>query len=173
MLIGQHQQLLAVLPRPLHHGRGIRRGADDPAVFADERFDGGGRIDVGDRDEAGAVLLDRVCPDAHLAKLAPAHVELIRRGHVGHGTSGREIRQDDFLMGSAKNVCALGHEVDAAEDDELRLPAACSGARQLQGIADVVGKLDDLVALIMVSEDHHAVAERLLRGRDSLIHLVV
>ena len=58
MLVGQHQQLLAVLPRPLHHRRGIGRGADDAAVLADERFDRRGRIDVGDRNDAGATVLD-------------------------------------------------------------------------------------------------------------------
>ena len=50
MLIGQHQDLLAALPRPAHHlRRGVARRADDAAVLAAEAFDGRGRVDVGDR----------------------------------------------------------------------------------------------------------------------------
>ena len=55
MLIGQHQQLLAALPRPLHDRRGVGRRADDAAVVADERFDRRRRVDVGDRDHARRV----------------------------------------------------------------------------------------------------------------------
>ena len=54
MLVRQHQQLLAALPRPGHHRRGVGRGADDAAVRADEGFDGGRRVDVGDRDHPHA-----------------------------------------------------------------------------------------------------------------------
>ena len=43
MLIGQEQDLLAALPRPLQRRRGVRRGADDAAVLAAERLDRGRR----------------------------------------------------------------------------------------------------------------------------------
>ena len=36
VLVGQHQQLLAALPRPRHHRRRVGRRADDAAVLADE-----------------------------------------------------------------------------------------------------------------------------------------
>ena len=79
----------------------------------------------------------------------------------------------DLLVRRAQDVGALGHEVHAAEDDELGLAAAGGGARELQRIADVVGELDHLVALVVMPEDHDAVAERRLRRRDPRVHLVV
>ena len=106
-------------------------------------------------------------------ELAPAHLELIGRGHVGHRAAGGEIGQHDLLMRRAKDVGALGHEVDAAEDDELGLAAAGGGARELQRVADVVGELDHLVALVVMAEDDDALAERRLRGGDARVHLVV
>ena len=54
VLVGQHQQLLARVPRPRHHLRGVARRADDAAVLAAEAFDGGGRVDVGDGHDARA-----------------------------------------------------------------------------------------------------------------------
>ena len=111
--------------------------------------------------------------DAHLPHLAPADVELIAGGHVGHRAAGREVRQDDFLMRRAEDVGALGHEVHAAEHDELGLALAGGGARELQRVAGEVGELDDLVALIVMAEDHQALAERLLGRRNPRVHLVV
>ncbi len=65
VLIGKHQQSRAALPGPGHDGGGIRRRADDPAVVADEGFDCGRRVDVGDRNHALTPLVQRVrsgCP---------------------------------------------------------------------------------------------------------------
>ncbi len=78
-----------------------------------------------------------------------------------------------FWCGAQSDVGALGHEVHAAEDDELGLAAAGRGARQLQRIAGEVGELDDLVALIVMPEDDEPLAERLLRRGDAGVHLVV
>ena len=58
MLIGQHEQLLAALPRPRHHRRGVGRRADDAAVLAAEGFDRGRRVDVGDRDDVASAPID-------------------------------------------------------------------------------------------------------------------
>ena len=55
----------------------------------------------------------------HLLEIAPAHLELIGIGHVGHRAAGGEVRQDHLLMRRAQHVGALGHEVHAAEHDEL------------------------------------------------------
>ncbi len=118
----------------------------------------------------GTTRLDR---DAHLLQLAPAHVELIAGGHVGHRAAGGEVRQDDLLVRRAEDVGALGHEMHAAEDDELRLALAGGGARELQRIAGEVGELDDLVALIVMAEDDQPIAERLLGRRNPGVHLVV
>ena len=53
------------------------------------------------------------------------------------------------------------------------VPLAGRGARELQRIAGEVGELDDLVALIVMTEDDQAIAERLLGRRDTGVHLVV
>ena len=73
----------------LQRRRGIRRRADDAAVLAAEGFDRRGGVDVGDGNDAG---------DAHLLEIAPAHLELIDVGHVGHRAAGGEVRQDDLLV---------------------------------------------------------------------------
>ena len=54
-----------------------------------------------------------------------------------------------------------------------RRAAAGGGARELQRVADVVGELDHLVALVVVAEDDEPVAERRLGRGDPRVHLVV
>ena len=63
-------------------------------------------------------------------------------------------------MRRAQDVRALGHEVNAAEDNVVGLGAARGSARQLERVADEVGELDHFVALIVVSEDHNLIAQQ-------------
>ena len=56
-------------------------------------------------------------------------------------------------MRRRKHVGALGHEVHAAEDDELRFGVFRDLAGEAERVADVVGELDHLVALIVMAED--------------------
>jgi hypothetical protein len=165
MLVGEHHELLAPLPRPRHDGGRIGRRADHAAVGADEGLNLGRRIDVGDGDDGRDV-------DTHLGELAPRNLELIARRHVGHGAARREIRQDHFLLRPAQDVGALRHEMHAAEDDEVGGVSRCCRARELQRVADEIGELDDFVALIVMPEDDEAIAERALRGGDARVHLV-
>ena len=76
-------------------------------------------------------------------------------------------------MRRAKDVGALGHEVDAAEHDELGLAARRGGTGQLQRVADIVGELDHLIALIVMAENDDAVTERFLCFGNPRIHLIV
>ena len=76
-------------------------------------------------------------------------------------------------MRRAEDVGALGHEVDAAEDDVVGGVLAGGVLRELERVAGVVGELDDLVALVVVAEDDEAVAERGLGGGDADVHLGV
>ena len=117
--------------------------------------------------------LHRVGADAQLLHLAPADLELIRRRHVGHRAAGGQVGQHDLLVRRAKNVGALGHEVHAAEHDVVGLRARGGRARELQRIADVVGELDDLVALVVMAEDDAPLAERRLGAGDARVELVV
>ena len=76
-------------------------------------------------------------------------------------------------MLGAQHVGALRHEVHAAEDDELGVGMLADLARELVGIAGVVGELDHFVALIVMAEDDEPAAERRLRGGDAAVHLLV
>ena len=78
-----------------------------------------------------------------------------------------------LLVRAAEDVGALGHEVHAAEHDEVGAVLPRGVLRELQRVAGVVGELDDLVALIVMAEDDHAVAERAPRRGDADVHLGV
>ena len=75
--------------------------------------------------------------------------------------AARSGRIDPLLVGG-EDVGALGHEVHAAEDDELRVRPGRRLAGQLERVAGDVGELDDLVALVVVAEHEDPVAERRL-----------
>ena len=75
--------------------------------------------------------------------------------------------------GRREQVGGLGHEVHAAEHDRLGVGPAERGVRELERVAHEVGVLDDLVALVEVTEHDDAVAERGLRGADARVQLVV
>ena len=107
------------------------------------------------------------------SKLVPAGLELVDRGHVGHRAAGGEIGQHHLLMRRRQHVGALGHEVHAAEHDELGFRMLRDLAREAERVADVVGELDHFVALIVMAEDDEPVAERRLRGGDAAIELLV
>ena len=173
MLVREHDQLVGLLPRPRHDRRGICRRADDAAVLAAESFDVGGRIDVGHGHDPSAPFFTLLDVDAHFLQFAPADVELIAGGHVRHGASRREVWQHDLLVRRAHDIGAFGHEMNAAEDDELGLAATGRRARELQRIAGEVGELDDLVALVVMPEDDQPFAKGLLRSGDARVHLVV
>ena len=64
------------------------------------------------------------------------------------------------LVRPAEDVGALGHEMDAAEDDVVGLRTRRRELRQLERVAARVGVLDDLVALVVVAEDHQPLAQR-------------
>ena len=76
-------------------------------------------------------------------------------------------------MRRRQHVGALGHEVHTAEDDELGFGVLRHFAREAERIADVIGELDDLVALIVMTKDDETAPEGRLCGCDAAIELVV
>ncbi len=158
VLVREEEDALAALGGPVEHLRGVGGGADDAAVAAAEGLEGGGGVDVGDRDDLG---------DACLAQLVPAGVDVLGVGHVGHGAAGGHVGEDDLLVGLGEDVGGLGHEVDTAEDDELGLWLLGGPLGQVEGVAAEVGELDDVLALVVVAEDDAALAEVLSGGGDA------
>ena len=75
VLIGQEEHTFAPLPRPPQRRRRVRRCADDAAALAAERFDGSGRVDVGDRQNR-LLLPAGPWQNPHLLEIAPAVLEL-------------------------------------------------------------------------------------------------
>ena len=165
MLVGQEQDLLLLLPAPRQDGRGVRRRAHGAAVLADQRFDGRRRVDVRHR--------HRPRRHAELLEFAPRDRKLVGGRHVGHGTAGGEVGQDHPLVRQRQHVGALGHEVHAAEHDVVGLRVLGDFTRQLERVAGVIGEADDLVALVVVPENHEAIAERGAGSGDARLHLVV
>ena len=62
-------------------------------------------------------------------------------------------------MVAGEDVGRLGHEVHAAKDDPLRFRPGRGLLRQLEGIPGHISELDDFVALVVVAEHEHPVAE--------------
>ena len=50
----------------------------------------------------------------------------------------------------------LGHEVDTAEDDVLGVVLVSGPAGEVERVALIVGKLDDVLALVVVTYDYRA-----------------
>ncbi len=76
------------------------------------------------------------------------------------------------LSGTRQDVGALRHEMHAAEDDV----AAFGLRRHLRkavGIAAIIGKTHDFIALIVMSEDDALAAQVCSGGRNAGVHRVV
>ena len=153
MLVRQEQHLAAMAERPGQGPAGVGGGADRAAVPAGEGLDVGRGVHVGDRDDLAG--------DAEVLQCLPALLDLVVGGHVGHGAAGRKIRQHHLLAVRGQDVGGLGHEVHAAEHDELSAGPRCCVTGQFERVASDVGELDDLVPLVVVAEHEGTVTERL------------
>ncbi len=97
--------------------------------------------------------------------------QLVGGDRVGEAAAGVEVRNQDLLVGR-EDRGRLGHEVDAAEDDRLRVGGG-GGAGEAEAVAEVVGDVLDLRQLVVVGEDHRVALLRerahfLAEGRDLL-----
>ena len=121
-------------------------------------------------DGGGKFFPERVVGEDVL-ELFPAVGDGVEVRHVGHGAAGGKVGKDDGLVGAGEHIGGFGHEVDATEDDGLGVGAGEGGVGELEGVADEVGILNDLVALIEVAEDDEFLAERSLGGADAEVEL--
>lgn len=83
MLIREKEDSLAPLERPFQHRFRIAAGADDPAMFATERLQARGTVDVGDGSEILGI--------DDFSELVPSRFDLPDGSHVRHGAAGRQI----------------------------------------------------------------------------------
>ena len=173
VLVGQEEDLFLLLPPPLQRGGGVRRSADGAAVLPDQRLYRRGGVDVGHRHRAPFDFAQGRRREAQLLQLAPADLELIRGRHVGHGTASGKVRQDHALVRQCQDVGTLGHEVDAAKHDVVGTGMLRDRAGELERIAGVIGEANHFIALVVVAEDHEAVAERGAGGGNAQRHLLV
>ena len=166
VLVGHEQHLAGaveaahLVERPPQRDVRVGRRADGAAVPARERLDRRRRVHVGH----GHGRLR----DAGVGQHVPRVLDLVDRRHVRHGAARREVRQDHLLVVRREDVRGLGHEVHAAEQDELGLGPRGGLARELERVARDVGELDDLVALVVVAQHERAGAERSARGAGPL-----
>ena len=170
VLVGEEEDALASFEGPLEDAGGVGGGADDSAALAAEAFEGGGGVHVGDWDDLlAAVGGELVAED--VGQLLPAVGDGVEVGHVGHGAAGGEVGEDDSLAGTGEHVGGFGHEVDAAEDDGFGVGTGEGSVGELEGVAEEVGVLDDLIALIEVAEDDELIAEGVFGGSDAEVEL--
>ena len=128
----------------------------------------GCRIHVGDGRDAVALVVGE--PELH--ELLPGIFDLADLRHVGHGAAGVEIGKQHRLSGTRQDVGALRHEMHAAEDDVAAFGLR-RHLRQAVGVAAIIGKTHDFIALIVMSEDH-ALAAQLLPGcGNAFVHRVI
>ena len=125
-------------------------------MLAGERLDGCRGVHVGHGNSGVG--------DAGGLQAAPCGIHLVGSGHIGHRAARRHVRQHDELVGRSQDVSALGHEVHAAEHDELAVGLGRGLLRQLEGVSGHIGELNDLIALVVVSENEGPLPEGFLGG---------
>jgi hypothetical protein len=89
--------------------------------------------------------------------------EHILEAWVNHQSRLKSSAEDHLDIFLGEDVGGLRHEVHAAEDDVLDPLLIGRLARQLEGVADEVRKIDDGVLLIMVTKNQQPPRQRLLR----------
>jgi hypothetical protein len=107
-----------------------------------ERFDRRSGVDVADDRQIGiraAQLIDSLLDPFRGCRVG----ELTTREHVWKQYRPRGIH--DFR--------GLGHEMDATETDDVRIPDLCRHERELERIADEIRRLQDLGPVIVVGDD--------------------
>ena len=117
----------------LDHALRVARCADDVG----EGLRIGGTVDVR-HDE---VLRMGVLPGLQLGRGAP----------VRERAAGGQVGQDHDPLG-IQDLCGLGHEVDPAEHDHVRLRVA-RGPGELEAVADKIREILNLRVLVIVRED--------------------
>ena len=155
MLIGQEQDAPAALPRPLEHRARVARGADDAAVLADERLDGRRRIDVGDGDDRRR----RPSRRARCQQISSSSASAMSAIEQPAARSGRIT----FWCGAVRTSALSAMKCTPQKTMKSASGWLAQCCAEAQRVADEVGELDHLVALIVMAQDD----ERGCRARPS------
>ena len=142
VLVGEEDDFFTLGKCPAEDRTSVAAGATGPAVAATKGFDVGGGVDIRNRDDIGLALFGEEVPGVF---------EGVQLGHVGHAAPGGQIGQDDGDAVIGKDVGGLGHEMDAAEDDEVGLFLLGADLRKLQAVAGEVGEANDFILLVVVT----------------------
>jgi hypothetical protein len=130
---------------------GVAGGDDDVA----EGFDGAGAVDVGD---------DEV---VFLGVGLEEGFELGGGAGLFEGASGVGIREDDDFV-RVYDFGGFGHEVDAAEDDDIGI-GGFGVVGEAEGVSDVIGDVLDVTGLVVVGEDDGV--SRFFEGEDFFLEV--
>src|SRR5215471_8315555 len=104
-------------------------------------------------------------------KVFPARFNLIQSSHIGHGAAGAHVGQDYLLMTDTQDIRAFCHEVNAAENDVFGVLAACRPLCQFERISADVSEFDNLIALVVMSQNDQTPAKPLAGLPDPFINL--
>ncbi|CAB5041719.1 unannotated protein [freshwater metagenome] len=151
MLIGQEQHFFTLSKSPLQTLFCITRSADRATVASGKGLDRSGGVHVRDRHcDIG---------DSGRFEYVPAGFDLIDGCHICHRAAGSHVRKDNLLIVCRQDVCALGHEVHSAKYDVFGVGVRGGLLSQFERVAGDIGKGNDFVALVMVTQDEHSFAE--------------
>ena len=82
------------------------------------------------------------------------------------------MRQYHLLVRSGQDCSRLGHEMDTTKNDCLSAGPITNALRQLKGVTHRIGVTDNLVTLVVVTENQKTLAKRLTGSRDPLKHVL-
>ena len=145
VLVGKKQDATALRERPVEDGPCVGAGANDAAVPSAERLELGGRINIGYGGDVVGV--------DDIAEVLPCRLDRFEVGHVGHAAPGGQVGKVNLDLVAGEDIGCFGHEVDAAKHDRPASLAVGGELAQLEAVSPKVGETDDLVLLIMVSQN--------------------
>jgi hypothetical protein len=90
--------------------------------------------------------------------LRPGILHIGAVGHLRQRAPRLQIGQQHDLIWLRENVRRLGHKVHAAKDNVFGILAISRIAGQLERVAAKVGKLDHIIPLVVVAQDHKGVS---------------
>ena len=150
VFIGEKEDLIALLESVLESLVSVRGGTDQPALLGTERLEVGVRVHVGDWNDG---FVGRGGSD-----FGPCSIDLQSFGHPSHRTRRLHRRQEHGLGVVGDDIGRFGHECHTTEDD-VRSLGFGGALRKCIGVTDEIGVFDDLLTLVVVSENQYLITQ--------------